>query len=1748
MKRGFLLSFFILVFLSTKILADITTGLVAHYEFENNGDDSSINAYHGTVTNITYVDGKIGNAASFDGSSSYIDVISVNNDLPSNIPSSSSVRTVSFWAKPTSAAPATQGNFISWGSNTTNSRFSIMQRTSGTLDFIGAGNDHSSGYSMNNSWQHIVVTYDGGTTMNVYIDGQLENSLTITALTTDATQRLRIGITIEGFQDEFYTGLLDDVRIYNRILSAADVDELYKYTPIKSLNLIGFGVRELSNKFQYTYTGGNTFYSADLTEEGGVCLSGRNGSAHYTSYVDGNGSLVWNDSSHGGDAHSVATDGTACYSIGWGGPFNKYQDSNISLSSLNTSGYHLDTDPDGNSYILINGGGVKRVNSNMTTTDWSFAAHTHLGLNDATSSHVVYNSGHVYIVGVDWDTRQNGFVFKLDATTGNVIWNGSFSATANAQDGRIAVTDNKIIVPAGNNNTHIFDKNDGTLIQSTGSYLSNIVGIGDTIIARDTTVKILDESLNVLSDLGVSEYPEEIRPSGLISKIDTSNIRVYEITKYGTSIYGLETAHNYEFLVDGSKDITVSITSSDSSIVSVGSYTTAFTAAQYENTPISFSLTGHQTGNTTVTVTITSGAEIITKTIDVSVVLVPKLSMKAHGGVVEFDGVSKINTTLTSLTETFTIETWINTNYHGETGTSYQHRPIATKQPTNGTNQEVEINFKILNWKYPSFFMGYDNTGFTQITSTTPITQDQWVHLAVTYNGTDRSMKLYMDGVEVGSDTLAGTTRNTTTNPITIAHYLLDGSTDQYFDGRMDEIRVWSVARTQSEISENMHIQLEGTESGLVAYYNFDERAGNSVLDITSNSNDSVIEGNAIRLNFLGDALEFNGVDNFIEVADNNSLDLSNAITMTAWVKPTLNANGTIFSKYYNSDGSVAYGYELLLGSDGLLQFSLDGITNADAVSHITHTTPLKADQYTHVAVTYDGSFMKIYLNGVLDNSLTASGTITSSLAPLLIGKRYISADTRYFSGEIAESSLWSKALSIEEIEKVMHSSFIGNETDLVGYWKLNEGGGTAAYDMTANNLDGTITGTTWIDTAPKILGEKIYTTSGYSSFHKLVVENATGTPTYSYNGNVPTSISNFNGSGGTFFYTGTFNESLNFNGSDNGTALSTLINTVVRSSNNMENLNFNIKNLNFEEKNITNIYYLGRNGNSETFPIAGSENLIDGDNNITIYVSNINQDFSLLFDVNNSDHNASYLFNFDENKLYFYNSSYDSNSSFIATAINGANFSFDPSLSTNWITNNNSPTILTSSLEFYITDGTPATTEIGIISASDMDNDPITFSLSGTDASYLNIDETTGSITILEAVDMNNKSIYSFNVHASDNNGGEDVQSATLYVSTTKDVSLNISFPTDLSQEVSMRFFIIDANRSSGTIERISKTFTKSGSAVVSVPTYISYFYLGYETNSTEYIQAGYYNTNSSVFSLNEATPIDLQGVLANDSISLTLDSGITVTGAISGYTGEIVKGGVYPLRVDGKDLLNYGAEINASDEYMLRVPYGNYKLKFFIEDNNGIHREFYTSSGGTVNSSDGEILTISTSTTANLTMASSAYTPNILSFTTGWNLLSIPAKAIYDKSDLYMMFEDLNVSHLVKYNGIVGWSYFWVDHSIANAEVNRFSELNSKEGFWLKANSSGTIDIPTTGQELSYSNELANISTGWNLIGFPYTKTVLDIVNTIESSGVTVESLWLYRGGSWVVHFPYSTEYISTITDSEEISASEGIWINLQ
>jgi PKD repeat protein len=203
--------------------------------------------------------------------------------------------------------------------------------------------------------------------------------------------------------------------------------------------------------------------------------------------------------------------------------------------------------------------------------------------------------------------------------------------------------------------------------------------------------------------------------------------------------------------------------------------------------------------------------------------------------------------------------------------------------------------------------------------------------------------------------------------------------------------------------------------SGLVASYGFNAGSGSVVSDSSGSGNNGTISGATwTTAGKYGGALVFNGTSARVTVPDAASLRLTTGMTLEAWVNPTTVSSAWRDVIYKGNDN-----YYLEATSDRTSR-PVGGGTIGGATGEATGTSALTANTWTHLAVTYNGATLILYVNGVQVSSLTRTGNIATSTNPLQIGGDSLYG--QFFQGAIDEVRVYNVARTQTQIQADMNA------------------------------------------------------------------------------------------------------------------------------------------------------------------------------------------------------------------------------------------------------------------------------------------------------------------------------------------------------------------------------------------------------------------------------------------------------------------------------------------------------------------------------------------------------------------------------------------------------------------------------------------------------------------------------------------------------------------------------------------------------
>jgi len=154
-------------------------------------------------------------------------------------------------------------------------------------------------------------------------------------------------------------------------------------------------------------------------------------------------------------------------------------------------------------------------------------------------------------------------------------------------------------------------------------------------------------------------------------------------------------------------------------------------------------------------------------------------------------------------------------------------------------------------------------------------------------------------------------------------------------------------------------------DENIVALWNLDEGSGISVLDATGNGNNGTIINGATWTtdSVSGSALEFDGVDDYVSIFKTSSLDVDEII-LEASVKRTSNTDGMVFSR--NGPYYLAIRNNVISG----------GVMTTTSWGELSGVTPIEANVWHNLKLTYDGVNLNLYVDDVLDASMPKTGQI----------------------------------------------------------------------------------------------------------------------------------------------------------------------------------------------------------------------------------------------------------------------------------------------------------------------------------------------------------------------------------------------------------------------------------------------------------------------------------------------------------------------------------------------------------------------------------------------------------------------------------------------------------------------------------------------------------------------------------------------------------------------------------------------------
>ena len=175
---------------------------------------------------------------------------------------------------------------------------------------------------------------------------------------------------------------------------------------------------------------------------------------------------------------------------------------------------------------------------------------------------------------------------------------------------------------------------------------------------------------------------------------------------------------------------------------------------------------------------------------------------------------------------------------------------------------------------------------------------------------------------------------------------------------------------------------------------------------------------------------EFNGSSDFIEV-NPAPVGSESALTISCWVNTTDTSTRGLISK-----GTGGFSDFVLFGNLSPFKIGVFIQTTTANSGNVYSTTTLNDGKWHFMTATWDGSNVRVYVDGSLENSAALTGTLNNSQNNMYIGA--YSDDDNYLDGNLANVAIWNRALSSDEINSVMWKSYealSGTESNGLKAW-----------------------------------------------------------------------------------------------------------------------------------------------------------------------------------------------------------------------------------------------------------------------------------------------------------------------------------------------------------------------------------------------------------------------------------------------------------------------------------------------------------------------------------------------------------------------------------------------------------------------------------------------------------------------------------------------------------------------------------------
>jgi len=391
---------------------------------------------------------------------------------------------------------------------------------------------------------------------------------------------------------------------------------------------------------------------------------------------------------------------------------------------------------------------------------------------------------------------------------------------------------------------------------------------------------------------------------------------------------------------------------------------------------------------------------------------VPTWTTGKIGSALNFNGTTSalpLNSTINLGNTDWTFSSWVKTSSSG-----------INSIISNSSGGPVGSDLRVENSKMK--YLHYNGIWITE-TGNKNISDGKW-HYLTWVNHSNQTIDMYVDGI---GDTFSVPSTLTSNGPVN----QIGRNWFQSANASIDQVRIYNYARTPAQVAYDYN------KGAPVGWWKLDECQGLTAFDASGLGNNGTINiGTSGTQTSIGtcntsgtawsngasghtnSSLNFDGTDDYININDSNSLDITKAITISVWVKPFIST--AQYERIVSKTRTGAYAFGIQSGNKALFTANIGEIGQVPIVANTT----IPNNVWTHLLVTYDGSIIKYYFNGQSDGTAIPSptGDIGTNNSNLTIGSEGLST---FFPGQIDDVRIYNYALTSEQIKQVYNGGAV---------------------------------------------------------------------------------------------------------------------------------------------------------------------------------------------------------------------------------------------------------------------------------------------------------------------------------------------------------------------------------------------------------------------------------------------------------------------------------------------------------------------------------------------------------------------------------------------------------------------------------------------------------------------------------------------------------------------------------------------------